>query len=518
MRHTIRILALTVLLPLVACRTDEQHPYSQAGITGQELLYHIRYLASDELGGRLSGTPGADQAAQYIAREFQRYGLRPAGDDGEWRQSFDFVAGLKVGAHNHLTVTAGTQTTYTAGTDYLPLAFSSTDTADGSVVFAGYGIVAPEMGYDDYQDIDVKGKIVLVLRYGPDGTSQRGEFGRYITLRNKAVTARMRGAAGLLIVTGPESTEADALVPLRQDPLFTRAGLPAASISPNVAAEILSAAGMTLQDIQRHINQERRGAPFAIPSMRVTLWTDIVKEWQQTANVVGLLQGTEKAQQGQVIVIGAHYDHLGLGGPSSLAPRDGAIHHGADDNASGTAGLLELAQVFAAHRKGLKRSLLFIAFSGEEEGLLGSAHYVKHPSIPLAKTVAMINLDMIGRQRGRTLIVHGTGTATQWQDLLNRLNQSAFELQFKADGYGPSDHTSFYNQDVPVLFFYTGTHEDYHKPSDTPEKINVQGEQGIVEYVYRVVSEIDRLPDPPAFVRVRTGESPAGTGSGSRSP
>jgi Zn-dependent M28 family amino/carboxypeptidase len=224
--------------------------------------------------------------------------------------------------------------------------------------------------------------------------------------------------------------------------------------------------------------------------------------------VVGLLKGSDPTLKDEIVVIGAHYDHLGLGGPQSLAPKAlGEVHNGADDNASGTAGMLELAQAFADRATDLKRSLLFMAFSGEEEGLLGSNYYVKHPLFPIERTVAMINMDMIGRLQDNKLIVQGVGTSPQWPPLLEEVNkQKKFDLKTTADGTGPSDHSSFYLKDIPVLFLFTGVHSDYHKPSDDYDKINTEGQARVVRFAYDVVSKIQSLPTRPEFTKTSGSE------------
>ena len=467
-----RLLLILITLPLLTCRENKPvPPFSDTGITGEELRRHVRYLASDELGGRRAGTDGAGRAARYIAGEFQRYGLQPAGDDGGWTDSFEFTGGVRIGDGNSLSVIhPDGEMTGRSGKDYLPISFSSNATVDGNVVFAGYGIIAPEAGYNDYEGIDVSGKIVLILRYTPDGTSTYGVFAAYRALRYKMMTAREHGATGVLFVTGPETQPEDEIIVFRQDLTPTHSGIPAVSISRKVADVLFRGSDTTLQAAQANIDGEERGAPFLLPGVQVSMQTDLRTDSQVTKNVLGWLPGNDDQFKNEVIVIGAHYDHLGAGGMGSLASTSNstATHYGADDNASGTAGLLELAQTFAARHKDLKRSLLFVAFAAEELGLLGSAHYVEHPFIPLTRTTTMVNLDMIGRLSNRRLTVGGTGTARMWEDVLNRQHQGTFDLEFDPSGLAPSDHASFYRSEIPVLFFYTGRHEDYHRPSDTP--------------------------------------------------
>lgn len=499
---TLPFLLSILLLVLPACREKPAPPFSEIEITGQELGHHIRYLASDELGGRRAGTEGAERAGRYIAGEFQRYGLRPAGDEGGWTQPFTFLAGPRMGEGNRLSVTHVVHTVpLNSGMDYLPLTFSSNAAVTGYVIFAGYGIIAPALGYNDYDGVDATGKIVLILRHTPDGTADYGDFAAYRTLRYKIMTAREQGAVGVLFATGPQTQGESEMIPFRQDMTPTHSGLPAMSVSQKTADRLFSDSGTTLQEAQATINRTRKGKPFLLSGVQISMQTDVVIDRQQAVNVLGWIPGTDETLRDQVIVVGAHYDHLGESEERPPGAGRTALHPGADDNASGTAGLLELAQIFAAPRFRPKRSLLFIAFSAEERGLVGSRYYVEHPFIPLTQTVAMINLDMIGRLRNGALTVRGVGTGQPWEQILRRNGRDVFDLKLEADGAGPSDHASFYDKDIPVLFFYTGNHPDYHRPSDTAEKINVDGEKTIVEYVYRVLMDIQQAAERPAFVQ-----------------
>ncbi|MCA1558691.1 MAG: M20/M25/M40 family metallo-hydrolase, partial [Acidobacteria bacterium] len=271
----------------------------------------------------------------------------------------------------------------------------------------------------------------------------------------------------------------------------------------------------------------------------LTISTDIVRRSAPASNVVGILEGADPKLKSEAVVIGAHYDHLGLGGEGSRAQKEGEVHHGADDNASGVAGLLELARLFARERP--RRTIVFVAFSGEEEGLLGSNYYVNHPAVSLSQTVAMINMDMIGRLKENRLMVSGVGTAEQWRSLIEQANlggskpmvnagtggaagdkassvnnvpivvgangqpvvslktMKPFTLSLSEDGYGPSDHSSFYSKQVPVLFFWTGTHDDYHKPSDTADKIDYEAEARIVTFIYNIVRGVDAMDSRLTF-------------------
>jgi len=280
----------------------------------------------------------------------------------------------------------------------------------------------------------------------------------------------------------------------------------------------------------------------------ITLSTDVIRREVQPANVIGILDGADPTLKNEVIVIGAHYDHLGLGGEGSLASREGEIHHGADDNASGTAAMLELARIFTQPGSRPKRTLVFMAFSGEEEGLLGSNYYVNHPILPLANTVAMLNLDMVGRMKENKLIIGGVGSAQQWRAIVDAENRALgtsvsavaganqhpvgypivvaangrpivtsdtarqFALTLNEDGFGPSDHSSFYAKQIPVLFFWTGNHEDYHKPSDTADKINYADEVRVIELVARIVADLDSSTARPTYMVAKSEASGRATG------
>jgi aminopeptidase YwaD len=513
-----------------ACFADD------AAVSAERIARHVQFLASDKLQGRRAGTAAADEAANYIAKEFSGYGLRPPSAEG-FLQPFTFVSGVKLGEQNVFQVkdSAGAHT-YKVGVDYMPLAFSSPEVAEGEVVFAHYGISAPELQYDNYKDVDVKGKIVVILRGGPEGDNPHGRFASYtqpgLEIQNKTLKAREKGASGVIFVSEEKVFQHDRLSRLHHDLNFLEAGIPAIIISSQMANNIFSNQHPGKYEDER-VKREPADGPspygvsFALKDITARFKTDVVKINGRSANVVGVLPGSDPRLAGEYVVIGAHYDHLGLGGPESLAAvPEGQIHHGADDNASGTAGLLEVARVLAKDRAKVKRSIIFVAFSGEELGLLGSGAYTKAPAAPLASTVAMLNMDMVGRLRNGSLFVGGVGTSPAWKPLLEKLNAaketagsnpgngsgSRFQLSYGQDGFGPSDHQSFYVRDVPVLFFFTGTHDDYHKPSDTAEKINSEGLAQVAEYVREVAEAVANDPQRVAFNRVKVESKPTGGG------
>jgi Zn-dependent M28 family amino/carboxypeptidase len=487
-----------LVLLIWACAEPSRLPQNQKStpeLTASDIQYHVNYLASDSLEGRLAGTPGCEKAANYLAAEFARFGLQPLADNNGYEQKFDFVGAVQLGDKNRLTLQrAGRDTTLLVNTDFIPAGFSASDSASGEVVFAGYGISADKLNYDDYANIEVKGKIVLALRYSPASNNPHASFAEFEPIRYKALQARQRGAKALLIVNIADSTtQATATLPkLHFDRAASDAGLPVAYVTAEIADWLLEASKQTGKNLQTQINKNTKPISFAIAASRAAITTEIKQERRSSANIIGKLSGSDPSLKEQAVIIGAHYDHLGRSVEGAMDPdNEGQIHNGADDNASGTAGVLELAQYFAAQKKRPRRSLIFMAFSGEELGLLGSAHYVEHPTFPLPQTLAMINMDMIGRLRDSLLVVHGVGTSPPWQALVESLNHPPqFRLTLKKEGPGPSDHASFYRKNIPVLFFFTNEHSDYHRVTDDADKINIEGEARILRFIAQVVTEV----------------------------
>ncbi|MGA9769667.1 MAG: M28 family peptidase [Blastocatellia bacterium] len=499
-------------------------------VSAERIKRHVEFLASDKLQGRRAGTPAADEAGRYIAKEFRSYGLKPV-SGSDFLQPFTFVAGVKLGSQNIFEIkSAGGARQLKVGQDFMPLGFSSSETAAGEIVFAGYGISAPALQYDNYAGIDAKGRIVMIIRGSPDGDNPHGRFAEYtqpgLEIQNKTLKAREKGARGVIFVSEEKIFQHDRLARLHHDLNFLDAGIPTVVINREVANAILNLRKTTSSETSADAVDRAKTeiAPFVIEGVTISFKADVTKINGNAANVVGILRGSDPQLASEYVVIGAHYDHLGLGGPESLAAvPEGEIHHGADDNASGTTGLLELARVMASSREKPKRSVMFIAFSGEELGLLGSGAYTKTPLVPLASTVAMLNMDMIGRLRNGSLFVGGVGTSPVWKPLLEKLNSakagspetgpgSRFQMGYGEDGFGPSDHQSFYVKDIPVLFFFTGSHDDYHKPSDTADKINVEGLKQIATFVGQVAMDVANEPARIAFNRVKVQSKPTGGG------
>lgn len=513
-----RFLQISVLLLVTVTAVAQTAPApSQDGPSASRLQQHVSYLASDALDGRRTGTAGATDAARYIAGEFARLGLKPATAGPATRrpsqimprylQSFPYVAGVELGPKNELLIGPGSQR-LAVREEWTPLGFSTNGTVSGSLVFVGYGIKAADLNHDDYKGLPVSGNIALALSGTPDGENPHGRFFRYVDVRWKAIAARDAGAKALLVIADESEFKKDQLARLAYDNMAGELGLPIVAISQQalnkIAPELDHSELQKLAAAKEQLTVKPIAGPF-------TLTTDVARKEVPAYNVIGILEGSDPLLKKETIVIGAHYDHLGRGGDGSLAPRSGEIHHGADDNASGTAGVLELARVLTSQRPRPKRTIVFMGFGGEEEGLLGSKYYVDHPVTPLANTVAMINMDMIGRMKDRKLVIGGVGTAKEWREIIAQGTADparSFDLTLNEDGFGPSDHSSFYGKQIPVLFFWTGTHADYHKPTDTFEKINYTDQTRILNLVGYIVRNLDVAPQRITYLTAKTGATP----------
>ncbi len=458
-------------------------------ISADSLQSYVKTLASDAFEGRAPGTTGGHLATMYVQQKFAEYGLEPFASLPNYLQAFSVTTSLKAGENNSIALRI--RRLFRLGTDFVPLGYSSNGKAESrQVVFVGYGISTEK--YDDYKGIDVKGKIVVMMRYSPDGDNPHSEFFEHASIWKKLSTAREKGAIGVLIFTGERNGD-DKLMEISRDKLAGDAGIPAMNVTRALAANVLMMKPQVLLQIQEKIDQTKQPNSFEIKSF-IMMQTEVVRVKAETYNVIGYLP----AKSDEYLVVGAHYDHLGYGGQGSgsLAPDEKKIHYGADDNASGSAGLLELARYFSKQKHSLKRNLVFIAFGAEEMGLLGSAHFVNHPIFPLEKTIAMLNMDMIGRMKDSALAISGIGTAKEFEEMCKSENRENFKLKLSPDGFGPSDHSSFYAKNIPVLFFFTGNHPNYHKPTDTWEKINYADEARVVRYVARVIEKLDANPRP----------------------
>jgi Peptidase family M28/PDZ domain/PA domain len=494
-----RAISLLVLIPALAITADD--------ITPEEYLSHIKYLSSPELKGRLTGTPALNQAAEYIAAQFAHARLKPLGSS--YFQDFDVTARTGLSKGDTLTFEeAGQSRELKQGAEFVPLNLSANGKASGAIVFAGYGITAPEYHYDDYASVEVRDRIVMVLRHEPQENDAKSVFeGKNLTehalFSSKVANAKLHGAKAVLIINdlpnhAGDRDELQKFAPLTATEDY---GILVEQISARVTEEWLAHSRTNLQKVVSEIDREGKPHSFALePAITATVVVDLKQEKRTVHNVVGYWPG----QTGEYVILGAHYDHLGTGQQDSLAPSQiGQIHPGADDNASGTAGVIELARSLSADGV-RRRGYLFVCFAGEEEGLLGSSYYAAHPLKPLSGAVAMINMDMIGRLRDNKLYIGGVGAGSTFQGLVE---QATRQVGFQADqsetgGYGASDHTSFTAKQVPTLFFFSGLHSDYHKPSDTWDKINAQDAVRVLHEVSQIAHALAEAPERPQFVKV----------------
>jgi hypothetical protein len=446
----------------------------------EELLRHSKRLASPELTGRGVDTPGIKLARDYIAGEFAAYGLKPGGDNASYLQGFDVAVGVRVKQPTELILSRGLA--LKLDDDWTPLGLSGNGSVEAPAVFAGYGISAKEHGFDDYEGIDVKGKVVIVLRYEPPPQDDKSPFRKapnyssHATLRSKANNARAHGAVAMILVDLNHRDGAEERLLTTRGSLARGAnGLVAAQVKSALLEKFLDTHGLQLRALKEEIDRTGKPASRTIDKLSVKLQVTLEEIREPTENIIAVLPGADPALTDQAILVGAHYDHLGLGhfGARS-ASAAGEIHHGADDNASGTAVLLDLARRLSRLPVKPARTIVFAAFSAEELGLFGSRHFVER-SPPMAKLTAMINLDMVGRLRDNRLTVFGARSGAGLSELVDA-GAAPLGLSLRhSDDVGRSDHMSFYNKKIPVLHFSTGVHEDYHRPSDTWEKLNIDG-------------------------------------------
>jgi len=491
---------------------------------------HVKYLCRDELEGRFTGTRGERLATAYVAGYLEKLGLKPAGDDGGWFQSFEFTSGVALGPRNELTANSDA---YRVDTDWRPLSFSGTGPVESApLVFAGYGIVAgkadKQEAYDSYAHLDVKDKWVIVFRYLPENISpeKRQQLNRPSQLRFKTTFARERGARGLIVVTGPNAQSRSELVSLQTDGILAGSSLPVISVTNKLADSWLSAGGKSLKQLQDELDEGAQKLGFEMEGVNLAATIDVEHIKKSGRNVLGRLPSEDTVSE-QAVVIGAHIDHLGKGASSSSLARDDEaerIHYGADDNASGVAALLEIAEYLVdQQRQGrlqLRRDLLFAAWSGEELGLLGSDHFVKalaeqgneasagnasnrvtggdrpiYPSI-----AAYLNMDMVGRL-DKHLILQGIGSSSMWRGEIERRNAPiGLPITLQDDSYLPTDASSFYMRGVPILSAFTGAHHEYHTPRDTPDTLNYEGAAQVARFMGLVAVGLATDESPPDYV------------------
>jgi len=564
-----QVLSFLLLLSFVFSVSAQKAQTQKTDASERNLRTQVEYLASKKLEGRRTGETGATFAAGYIANLFANYKLKAGFSsvtggktNANFMQTFPFVTGVEMAETGNtfsleVTKADGQKLTFTDKPAFKPVAFSpNAEIGNTEVVFVGYGIASDELKYDDYKNLNINGRIVVAFDGMPESDSPHSRLARF-NQHAKALIAKEKGAIGLLLISREAKLEDDRLAQLKYDQTLGEAALPTIVVSRKMGANILGTDEAGLKSEEEKLIVLTKGATGGTSSDKpldsravANFKINLIKKQAGAYNVVGILEGMDAALKNEAIIIGAHYDHLGRGGSGSLAANSKDIHYGADDNASGVSAMLELARQFSKEKKN-KRTIIFIAFGGEEEGLLGSKFYVNNPALPINRTVAMINMDMVGRLKDDKLTVGGIGTASEWRELTLRIavnmptlgmfqtpeaskdkslensnsqpqvpttfssvpppiKEKGFNIQLSEDGFGPSDHSSFYGKQIPVLFFFTGTHTDYHKPTDTAEKINYQGLLKITNYVSEIVKAVDDNPLRPTYAVAKSSGTTGG--------
>ena len=500
--------------------TPASHRLAASAISTDQYMDHVRFLADPVMGGRGNGSPELDNAAEYLAAQFRIWGLRPAGENGTYFQTFELTTETELGPASQLTLG---ERDLLPGNEFQSVRFSTPAKVVGSLVFVGYGITAPEMHWDDYAGVDVTGKIVVAFRHEPqeldeDSPFDGAAFTSHASLMNKAINARQHGAAGIVFMLDPNNHGADeeAIASTATGTAKDNSGIAAAYARMEPVLSYFEAGGFDLRQMQTEIDTRLESRSFEFADSRANLTTDILRIRKPVRNVLAAIDGSDPKLKNEWVIAGAHYDHLGLDGESSLAPDgDGQIHHGADDNASGTAGILELARIAGRNRGSFKRSVLLMAFAGEEVGLRGSSHFVAEPTIDIENAVAMLNLDMIGRLRDDHVYVSGVGTSPDFMEALEELRQpTGLRVDYSDSGMGASDHMSFNIKRIPVLFFFSGLHSDYHRPSDTADKINADGARKVLMLAYQMLGRLAGAIERPLYTEVSEPRPVIGSGGG----
>jgi hypothetical protein len=482
---------------------------------------HVETLASPALEGRLAGSPGEKLASTYIVGELNKIGAKPLPGKTDFLVPFEFTAGTKDGGS---ALTLGGEEL--KAPSVRALSFSDNATVDGAVVFAGYGIVVPEgqsFSYDSYATLDVKDKIVVVLRYFPEEAEAKTKqvLSRYADLRYKAMAARQHGAKAMIVVTGPNSPNAGELAPMTFDTALAGSGIVAVTINGDLANRMFALAGKKLAEAQKALDDANPHATgFALPNVTARIHAEVIREQRTGHNVLAYLPATSTttALAKPWVAIGAHYDHLGHGeAGNTLAGKEdlNKVHFGADDNASGSAAVLAIAADLAKQSR--RRNVLMGWWSGEELGLIGSNAFAAAPGVALDQIAAYLNFDMVGRMQDNKLTVQAAGTSPMWARLLEQANIAAgFDLVVQADPYQPTDVATFNGAAVPSLTFFTGTHADYHKPSDTADKIDFEDLDRIVGFAAAIVKRLSDADAPPQFTKVEQQMQGGGGRGGTR--
>ncbi|MBI9072052.1 MAG: M28 family peptidase [Melioribacteraceae bacterium] len=484
------IRTLLVFTFFYSCTIFSQIDFSEE-IKVSELEEHVKYLASKECAGRKPGTEGDKLAAAYIKQQLENSVLLPQAENGF--QYFDVTTSISTGTNNSFNYN---NFTGTIDNDFTPLSISGNGSLKSNVVFVGYGFdfENDSLKWHDYADLDVTGKWVMILRGSPDSDKHNDRFENYSGLRKKAMIAKDNKAAGVLFVSGEKFDKDDNLVVTANSKRESSIELPAIQIKRSHADKILENAEVTISELETHYSEEMIPFSFELETV-VDASAEIIENKVKTQNVSFYLEGSDPILKNEIVILGGHFDHLGMGGPGSGSrePDNNVIHYGADDNASGVATIIELMERLSLNKNYIKRSILMIAFSGEEMGLLGSKYFTNNPFIDLKNVKCMLNFDMVGRldEDSQSISLGGTGTAKEYDLIIDDLlTKSELKVSKSPQGYGPSDHASFYALDIPVLFFFTGIHDDYHTSRDTPDKCNFEGQKLVSDFAYDLITQV----------------------------
>jgi len=487
MKKTFHLFLIFFVLAFAACDFGKKNNENPE-ILSEELSQHVNYLASDSLAGRKPGTEGDLAAAKYIANEFEKVGLLKFNET--YFQKLLVTTEVKAGEKNSFTIG---EYSATLATDYTPMSYTANANVEAKVVFAGYGFNINEdsLKWNDFDKIDAKGKWVIILRADPELDNPNSAFITYSKDRTKILAARDAGAAGVLLVSGAEVEKDDLLMELKLGRDNVSEMIPVANITRALANKILLQSGKTIEDLEKLIIESHSPSSFEIETS-VNISLEVIKGEVETQNVVAYIEGSDPNLKNEYVVLGAHYDHLGMGGAESGSrrPDTTAVHNGADDNASGVAAMIEIAEKLSAMKDSLKRSVVFVAFAGEEMGLLGSKFFIENPLFDLKSVQTMINLDMVGRldTTSNTLSIGGTGTSTVFENLLKEMEKTSnLNIAQSPEGFGPSDHASFYVLDIPVLFFTSGGNSEYHTPFDDADLINFNGMKKVADFGFQLI-------------------------------
>ena len=506
------VIALIIIMGgvmIVSKSNKEKIDPGSAEIMTYEILEHIKYLSSDKLEGRFPGSEGSKKAIKYISKNWEAQGVLPAGTK-KYEQPFSYISKVSLGNRNILRV-RNSKSRYKIKKDFIPIGWSGNGNIDDKVVFVGYGFdIDDSLSWNDYINVNVKNKWVLMFLNGPDGNSPHSPYGYHKKLYNKVIAARDRGVGGILFMEREEK-ENNKLKPLVYRQSASSAGLPIIQITHAVANNIINDKDKTVTDLRSKIDQELASFSFEL-DRKVSARVNLKFEKETATNVIGFIEGSDPILNKEYIIVGAHYDHLGYGGhmSGSLNPDSMQIHNGADDNASGIAGILELSHKLMMNKKLLGRSIIAICFDAEEKGLLGSKFYTQTPTKDLEQTAIMINMDMIGRLNEKPITVGGVGSAKTLSETIEVVQKNhtlKIDKNISGMDFGRSDHASFYREDIPVLFFFTGAHQDYHKPSDDWDKIDYQGEKEVLNFVYDLIVQLSTNKEKPLFTEIANDNS-----------